>query len=366
MKVVHILNSLATGGAEKLILDTIPLYNQSGIIADVIVFKNDNYAFYTALEATNSCKIYNFNATSVYNPISVFKMIKILKNYDIAHVHLFPAQYFVVFAKLLSFSKIKLVFTEHNTTNRRLENIFFKAIDKWSYSFYAKIVAISNKIETLLGNHTGFKNNRIALIQNGVAIQNIIDAKPVSRNSINETLTEADKLIIQVAGFREQKDQICLIKAMTLLPIDCKLILVGSGVTMPKCQELVIELNLINRVFFLGVRTDIPNLLKTVDVVVLSSHFEGMSLSSIEGMASGRPFVASRVPGLQEMVEGHGILFEESNEIQLADIITNLLENDFYYKEVADACVLHAKNFDIQIMVKHHLELYKSIQNVKV
>lgn len=363
MKVVHILNSLATGGAEKLILDTIPLYNKSGVVADVIVFKNDNYAFHAALEDTNSCKIYNFSNSSVYNPISIFKMMKILKHYDIAHVHLFPAQYFVVMAKLLSFSKIKLVYTEHNTTNRRLENKFFKAVDKWSYTFYTKIVAISTKIEELLREHTGFKGNRIVVIQNGVAIQNIVEAKPISRTSINDTLTEADKLIIQVAGFREQKDQACLIKAMALLPQECKLLLVGEGVTKSKCQELVHTLKLENRAFFLGIRTDIPNLLKTADVVVLSSHFEGMSLSSIEGMASGKPFVASNVPGLQEMVEGHGILFDESNEKQLANIIANLIENQSYYKEVAEACVLHAKKFDIQIMVQNHLKLYKDMLN---
>lgn len=364
MKILIIINSLGTGGAEKLILDTVPLYNKNGIIADVVVFKNDNYVFHSSLEATACCKIYNFNNNSVYNPISIFKMMKILKNYDVAHVHLFPAQYFVVFAKLLSFSKIKLIFTEHNTTNRRLENIFLKALDKWSYSFYTKIVAISDKIEIILSEHTGLKENRIKVIQNGVAIHNIIEAKPISKNIINEKITDFDKLIIQVAGFREQKDQVCLIKALALLPKECKLILIGDGETKTKCQGLVTDLNLENRVFFLGIRTDIPRLLKTADIVVLSSHFEGMSLSSIEGMASGKPFVASNVPGLHEMVEGYGVLFEESNEIQLATIITDLLQNDSYYNEVAEACVMHAKKFDIQFMVQQHLELYKSLQNV--
>ena len=363
MKVVHILNSLATGGAEKLILDTVPLYNQNGISVDVIVFKNDNYAFHEALEASNSCKIYNFNNDSVYSPSSIFKMIKILKQYDIAHVHLFPAQYFVIMAKLLSFSKIKLVFTEHNTTNRRLENKFFKAVDKWSYTFYNKIVAISTKIEALLRDHTGFSGNRIVVIQNGVAIQNIIDAQPLNRTEINENISATDKVIIQVAGFREQKDQACLIRAVAQLPETCKLLLVGEGVTKVKCQELVTQLQLEHRVFFLGIRTDIPNLLKTADIVVLSSHFEGMSLSSIEGMASGKPFVASDVPGLQEMVEGHGILFEESNDKQLANAITKLLEDTVYYNQVAEACVKHAMKFDIHVMVNNHLELYRKIHN---
>lgn len=363
MKVLHILNSFATGGAEKLVLDTVPLYNQNGITTDVLVFHNKNYAFHAALEQTKSCKIYNLNVGSVYNPISIVKMMRILKKYDIAHAHLFPGQYYVVIAKLLSFAKVKLVFTEHNTTNRRLENKIFKAVDKWIYTFYSKIIAISPQIKDLLVDHTGFNENRIQVIENGVAINNIVEAIPLNRREINPTIEEGDKILIQVAGFRAQKDQECLIRAMALLPERCKLILVGEGVTRAHCEIVVNELKLNNRVFFLGIRTDIPNLLKTADIVVLSSHFEGMSLSSIEGMASGKPFVASNVPGLTEMVEGNGVLFEESNEKELASKINTLLENNAYYNQIAASCVAHAKKFDIQIMVKKHLELYKQLFN---
>jgi glycosyltransferase involved in cell wall biosynthesis len=52
-------------------------------------------------------------------------------------------------------------------------------------------------------------------------------------------------------------------------------------------------------------------LLKTADIVVLSSHYEGLSLASIEGMASGKPFIASDVPGLHEVVKGADLLFED-------------------------------------------------------
>ena len=84
---------------------------------------------------------------------------------------------------------------------------------------------------------------------------------------------------------------------MQLLPLEVKLVLAGEGVLKKKCQDLVETLKLKERVVFLGLRMDIPQLLKTADVVVLSSKYEGLSLSSIEGLAAGKPFVASDVPG---------------------------------------------------------------------
>ena len=362
MRVLQIINSLGTAGAEKLVLDTVPLYNKKGIRVDVLVFHNNNYPFHQQLQDTNLCIVYNLNVHWVYSPLSIFKMMPILKNYDIAHVHLFPAQYYVVLAKLLSFTKIKLIFTEHNTTNRRLENPIFKFIDRWIYRFYDKIVAISPEIKMIIQTHTGLPNTRFDVIENGVAVNQIIEALPIDKNFIDAKIKATDFLIVMIAGFRPQKDQETLIKSISLLPDTIKLVLAGEGTTKNRCMDLVTELQLEERVFFIGIRSDIPNLLQTADIIVLSSHYEGMSLSSIEGMAAGKPFVASAVPGLQEVVAGHGVLFKRGNAEELANIIKMLLEDSEYYKKVANACVLRALQFDIKKMVEKHVSLYNSIK----
>ena len=97
------------------------------------------------------------------------------------------------------------------------------------------------------------------------------------------------------------------------------------------------------------------------DVVVLSSKYEGLSLSSIEGMASGKPFVASNVPGLKEVVEGAGILFPPGDEIKLAAELKHLAEDQDYYRRISEQCVERAKNYDIVEMVEKHIALYKKI-----
>ena len=158
-------------------------------------------------------------------------------------------------------------------------------------------------------------------------------------------------------------DRSTLIKALKLLPEHIKLILVGDGPLKRECEMLVAELGLNERVLFLGIRTDVPQLLKTADIVVLSSKYEGLSLSSIEGMASGKPFVASNVPGLKEVVQGAGILFEQGNDKELAFKINELLENENYYNEIVGKCLERASNYDIEIMVNKHIDLYNSLIN---
>lgn len=361
MKIVHIINSLASGGAEKLLLETIPIYKEKGIEVDLLVLNGTSSPFMQALKETACCSIYSLGLKSVYNPIQIFKLIPFLRKYDIAQVHLFPSQYWVVLAKLLSFSKIKLILTEHNSTNPRLENRFIAVIDRLFYRFYDKVVCVSNEISNTFKNYTGIRESKFVVIENGIDLKKIHTAKPYFKNEIFDLFSAQDFVMIQVARFDKQKDQETVIYSLKYLPENVKLILVGEGVFKTKCQELVEQLQLQGRVLFLGLRMDVPQLLKTTDVVVLSSRYEGLSLSSIEGMASGKPFIASDVPGLQEIVIGAGILFRQGDAKNLADKIESLRTNEAYYQEIVNSCLKRSEQFDIQLMVKKHIHLYQTI-----
>lgn len=121
------------------------------------------------------------------------------------------------------------------------------------------------------------------------------------------------------------------------------------------------SLDLDDRVAFLGVRSDVPDILEQSDFIVLSSHWEGLSLSSIEGMASGRPFIASDVDGLREIVGGAGKLFPHEDDVELAQIIKSLSENPDEYRNVASQCQDRARQYDISFMAEKYLELYKTL-----
>lgn len=365
MKVLHIINSLGTGGAEKLLLETIPLYRKKGVEMDVLVFWNNHHQFIDELKALKCCEIFVFkeskNYKDIYSISHIWKLRKYLKEYEIAHVHLFPAQYFTVLANISIGNRCKLIFTEHNTTNRRIQKSYFQFIERFIYSHYKKLVCISNEIKKIYKKYLPVLEDRSVVIHNGVNLEVIAKANPIIKSDLHQNIKNSDTLLLQVSAFRHQKDQKALIEAMRLLPNDVVLLLVGDGETRKECEMLVSQLLLNDRVFFLGQRMDIPQLLRTADIVVLSSKYEGLSLSSIEGMASGRPFVASDVPGLSEIVAGAGVLFESGNSQELATRIQELLENKALYDNTVNGCQVRASQYDIHKMIDEHIALYESI-----
>ena len=359
LKILHIINNLAAGGAEKLILETLPLYRKEGVEVHLLLLNNRNPAFYDELLNTACCPVYVLGSRSVYNPLLIFRIIPYLRRFPLVHVHLFPALYWTALAKMISFPKAKLCFTEHSTTNRRRSRPYFKMLDRMIYRQYARIVTISPDVDDALRLYLGAGNDRIRLIPNGISLEKINSAEPYPAT---EFFPDHDaRIIIQVSRFYVPKDQFTLIRAMSLLPAQVKLMLVGDGDLLPSCRELATELGLEQRVHFTGIRMDVPRLLKTADIVVLSSKYEGLSLACLEGMASGRPFVASDVPGITGTVSGAGILFPAGDAQALAGVIRDLLTDEKLYSDTVAACRKRAAQYDISVMAGKYIGLWKEL-----
>jgi len=361
VRILHIINSLATGGAEKLILETIPRYNEEGVIADLLLLNGSSEPFLEVLKEMNCCKVFILGTGSPYNIQYIRKIIPYLGEYDLIHAHLFPSNYFLAIAKFLSRSKTPIVFTEHNTSNRRFRSKSLLFINKYIYRIYNKIICITEEVKKEVIRLVKVPSKDLTVINNGVDVVKYAEAEAMPRQLIDPRLMEQDFLILQVSSFREQKDQNTVIRSLKFLPDNVKILFAGEGPLRRECEDLVQNMNMEGRVFFLGNRNDIPQLLKTSDVNILSSHYEGLSLASIEGMAAGRPFLASNVPGLADIVSGYGIVFPQGDEEQLAHEIINLINNKRYYMIVSEKGQERASNYDLSTMIEEHIKLYKEL-----
>ncbi|HFU4077947.1 TPA: glycosyltransferase [Streptococcus suis] len=367
MKVLHIINNLGSGGAEKLLEDFIPLMNKmENVEADILLLTDEKNVFYDSL-INKGVKVDVVKYRNMYDIRNIFEIKKHIVDgdYDIVHTHTFPTQYWVALSRMfIENKKVKFITTEHSTHNRRREKFYFRYIDKLIYSQYDSIISITEKTRDNLIDWIDPKHKKIdkhVVIENGVDIAKIKAALPYKKNELINGITENTKLICMVGRFSEAKDQPTLIRAVSKLSRDIHLILVGEGPLISDNKKFAEELGISDRVHFLGFRQDIPRILKTVDIVVLSSHWEGLSLASIEGLASGKPFIASKVPGLEEIVEGHGVLFEKGNYNQLCEIITSLLNDSKIYNETAKSCVQQSKKYEIKNTVISLWKLYKKI-----
>lgn len=360
IKVLHIISKMASGGAEKLLVDTLPLYNTEDIGVDLLVLNGEKTPFLDYLEQNSDVEVFTAGKTTEYNPFYIFKIIPYLKKYDIIQVHLFPTLYWVAVAKVLTKSRSRIIFTEHSTNNKRRELRFSKQIEKKIYNRYDKYVTIAEDVDKNLKNFIGGNKNKFQMIKNGVDVSKFANAKPIDNYQF---FPKDSKIVLQVSRFKPAKDHTTLFKALARLPVNVKLLLVGDGPLLTDYKTLVEKLEIQDRVQFLGIRTDVPQIMKMVDIVVLSSHYEGLSLASIEGMSCGKPFVSSRVPGLENVVQNAGLLFKKGDDKELADIIQNLLNDQNLYDQTVRNCQKRAELYDVSLMVQNHQNLYRELKD---
>jgi glycosyltransferase involved in cell wall biosynthesis len=364
MRILHIIDSLSMGGAENLLIGLSS--GQQNLGHDVTV-KPLICAQHTPVrDKMESCgvKVSPFaEKGSVYNPLFIFKIMKELKKYDIVHVHLFPALYWAGFAKFFSLKKTPLVYTEHSTKNKRRNNKFLHAVDRIVYQYgYKMIIACADKaLETYVASYPTIKH--VCAINNGVDTRIYKDATPYSKQ---ELLGESEDtfIVTMVARFMTMKRQDTVVEALAILPSNIHAVFVGGEANdegLVRVKQIVTEKGVSDRVHFLYIRKDVPRILRTSDVVIMASDYEGLSLSSIEGMAAEKPFVATNVNGLKEVVGGAGVLFENNDSESLAKILNRLSSDKDYYETIAKRCSERAKKYDIRKMVDSYIEIYKNI-----
>lgn len=359
MKILYIITSLEMGGAEKLVVDMLLRLREKGHEVELLTFSGKRTPLYQKIEQ-EGVKIHHFGVNAkMYNPMNVLKLASFLKHnrYDIVHTHNTAPQLFAAIASVLC--SVVLCTTEHNTYNRRRNWKWYRPIDKWMYSRYKKVICISDSTEENLRKSIDCNSDKICTIYNGIDFESYDKASPIAKDSITPYINR--KVIAMVAGFRYQKDQETLIRAMSYVPKDVELWLIGDGERRTIIEQCVKEKGLENRVRLLGIRNDIPSILKTVDIVVQSSHWEGFGLAAVEGMAAGKPVVASNVAGLSQVVSNAGVLFPLGDDKALADILNKLLTDYKYYNTVKGRCVKRAHKFDISKMVYKYCQVYQSL-----
>lgn len=345
MKVIHVINSLEIGGAQKLLSDLIPLQIKQGLEVSVLIGEDKESTLSHNIQSAG-CNIISIDSKHLKSPKSIISIRKIIKGYDIIHVHLFPSLYLVAVASLGL--RNKLIYTEHSTSNRRREKKYLRQIEKFIYKQYHKIASISQPTQTALQNWLKSYDSRFVVINNGIDIRKFSSAKRPIQN----------KSLIMISRFVEAKDQATVINALQYLDSDVSLTLVGDGENLDKCKNLAKSIGVDNRVHFLGSRSDIPELISSSYIGIQSSNWEGFGLTAVELMAAGKPVIASNVDGLKQVVEGAGIIFDKGNPKQLAEKIKVLLNDKNLYDSVSNKCIMRASQFDIKDMAEKYLHIY--------
>lgn len=351
MRVLHIIPTLASGGAEKMLVDLVCEMKKKDIECEIAVLTSKSNFFASSIEELG-IPIYYGNKEKIYTIKNIRFLIKLLKNnkYDIVHTHLFSAQLFAPIAKIISRSDASLFTTEHSTHNKRRNKKVFYLIDYWLYSKYKNIIGISSAAKENLIKYLPILKDKVKVVNNGINISAYSEAIPIDRTKIIADYTENDVIITMVASLRAEKDHRTLIDASNNLPLNYKFVFVGEG---PLADDLksYCQMNSKHEFFFLGKRKDVASILKSSDIFILSSNWEGFGLVVVEAAACNLPIIASDVAGLAEVVKSlDGVLFESRNSFDLAN---KILDTKIEKKTYSNLEIYSIKN-----TAKEYIECY--------
>lgn len=361
MKILQIINSLyRSGGAEKFVTDlAIAQAQLPDIEVEVLNIIKPYNEDYTDLLHNYGIKTYVLSK-SLYSPLNVIRLARFIrkKHFDIIHVHLFPSLYWTALATQISSNSPKLIYTEHSTKNKRRGKFLFRILDSFIYKQYHSICAISTAVRSQLQKQIGSSSN-ISIIPNGINVKAIQNTTP---GHIREELSLPPNsiLLAMVARFVSGKDYHTLFRAMPFLPENAYLVCLGDGPMLKECITYIHARHLQSRVYFLGVRSDVIEILRNTDIIILSTEHEGFSISMLEAMACKKPFIASAVPGITDLVDNIALLFRFQDEQDLASKINALITDNKLYQVTANKCYKFSLSYDIHTTANAYLQLYLS------
>ena len=323
--ILHFSTSSGPGGAERLVNKLAVGFQNHSFRSLVCLFRPG--------WLQEQCVNYGISTRVIPNqgPFDLVWLWQFIRLIQKEHVKLIHAHEFdaIVHGTLAAaIAGIPIVATVHG------KNYYWqKGVRRVAYrlvSRYARMVAVSRDLKNFLTESTGVLPARLRVVYNGT--DSFPDIGPDEQIELRHEigLNGEDQVVGAVGSLYPVKGHRHLIDAVPASIQACprtKFIIIGRGDQETQLKNQAKELGIDRYVHFLGLRQDIPRLLSIMDVFVLPSLSEGLSVATLEAMASGKPVVATRVGGNPELVvEGEtGFLVPSEDNRALAEGIVTLL-----------------------------------------
>lgn len=293
------------------------------------------------------------------SPYTVIKTLKKIseivrkENITLIHTHHRMAAFYVSLLGL--YKKCYFINTAHNTFNNR------KKFTRFAYK-HANLIACGEMVKQNLVTKFDLPVNQVTVIYNAVkAFDGMI-----TTDSLIEDLHKQKCFIVgNIGRLSKQKGMSYFIQSIPEVlkkyP-QTRFLIIGVGEDEQKLRRLVSENEIDDFVFFMGYRKDIQNLISQLDLVVLSSLWEGLPLTPIETFSVGKTIVATAVDGTKEIIEDNknGLLVEPGNAREMAEKINWMIEHPSEKTNMEKAALeKYYTQFSFDKFVQNYIDYYE-------
>jgi glycosyltransferase involved in cell wall biosynthesis len=259
----------------------------------------------------------------------------------VVHTHLFKSDFHGRLAARMAGVPV-VVSTLHNAdiwAQRKLLGSLYG----FTARFADKLIAVSDEVREYHIAKTGVPASKVEVIENGVDVRrfsgmeptgNVGRSQPKGWKIRSEFGISPDAVLFGIIGrLKPQKDHVTFLKAAAEILYrgvpNARFLVIGDGPLRPELMQLADELRLFPSLIFTGQRSDIPQILAALDVLVFSSRWEGLPVTLLEGMAASKPIVATAVDGIKGVAipDVTALLVPPDNPLPLADACLKLCDD---------------------------------------
>jgi glycosyltransferase involved in cell wall biosynthesis len=372
MRVIHIISGLKNGGAEAVLLRVVS-DKSSNFQHEVVSLSDEGY--YGEILKSKGIKVTVLNFSSVVSVFILFlKLVKIIRlaKPDIVQTWMYHADVLGGLAsKILGLKRIfwGVHSTFLNPGETKLSTKLTVQLSKYlSYIIPTKIICCS---ETALISHKkiGYCFSKLIVINNGFDTS-LFKPDNIQRRLIRDSLglVEEKYVVGMIARWDRVKDHETFFKALKfskLSLVNWKCLLVGDGMVDENKQlmRLIHENGLEDFVICLGSRQDIPSVLNSLDVHVLSSSAESFGNVTAEAMACGIPCIMTDVGEARNFLNELGWIVPIRNPLRLSETLIEVFEK-FQMREMwnfrkYECSKIIKKKYDIRLMITSYENAWK-------
>lgn len=367
-----------------LVVTTVPITIRSFLLPYIQHFKNLGWqvdGMAQGISATPECvsacdRVWDIQwSRNVLDPrnllAGVSRVQAVVKagNYDLVHVHT-PIAAFVTRYALKDFPKTKVIYTAHGFHFYRggnfLKNAIFFNLEKLAGGWTDYLITINREDETVAKKNQFLASERIYFTRGiGVDTNYYTDSRvadsDVRRVRQELNLATDDSLLLSIAEFTPRKRHRDLIEALAKLSHpQVHLALAGEGPLKDEIKQLAVKLGIVERVHFLGFRTDIPTLIQAASAVLLISQQEGLPRSVMEAMCLNTPVIGSDIRGTRDLLEdGCGLLVDVGDTEAIAQAMAQVVEEPEKSAIMAQKAQAKIADYDLQQIIEQYSSIYQ-------